>query len=213
MKACCGEAEGQLARARPSDSVAGMTLTAVLLAGGGSRRMGTDKATIVFQGQPLWRRQLELLRGLGPEKIFVSARTAPTWLPVDTELLLDESPSRGPLSGLTKALGRMKTSHLVALAVDMPFMTSEQMQALRDLATLGCGVLPMIGDRAEPLAAIYPREAGDDFAAALGRDDFSLQRLGRGLVQAAKLRAFPVLREEESLYRSVNEPSDWALES
>jgi molybdopterin-guanine dinucleotide biosynthesis protein A len=175
--------------------------------------MGRDKATIVFQGEPLWQRQLDLLRGLRPERIFVSARNELSWLPVDAELLLDESPSRGPLSGLTRALASMRTTHLVALAVDMPFMTSEQMRIIWDLATIGCGVLPMTGDRAEPLAAIYPREAGDDFAAALGSDDFSLQRLSRSLVQAAKLRALPVSREEEWLYRSVNEPSDLALES
>jgi molybdopterin-guanine dinucleotide biosynthesis protein A len=38
-----------------------MTLTAVLLAGGESRRMGRDKAAIVFRGQLLWQRQIELL--------------------------------------------------------------------------------------------------------------------------------------------------------
>ncbi len=190
-----------------------MTLTAVLLAGGGSRRMGRDKATIVFRGQPLWQRQIELLRGLQPEKIFVSARIEPSWLPAETELLLDESPSRGPLSGLTMALERMETSHLAVLAVDMPFMTSGQMQTLWGLVTSGCGVLPMIGDRAEPLAAIYPREAGDELAAALLCDDnYSLQRLTRSLVLAAKLRVLPLSREEDRLYRSVNDPSDLALE-
>ena len=51
-----------------------MTLSAVLLAGGESRRMGRDKATIVFRGQPLWQRQIALLRDLQPEKIFVSVR-------------------------------------------------------------------------------------------------------------------------------------------
>jgi molybdopterin-guanine dinucleotide biosynthesis protein A len=149
-----------------------MTLTAVLLAGGESRRMGRDKATVVFRGQPLWERQIELLRSLQPEKIFVSVRTEPSWLPADTELLLDAPPSRGPLSGLTMALERIETSHLVVLAIDMPFMTNEQMQALWRLATVGCGVLPMIGDRAEPLAAIYPRGASPDFLAALSGGDF-----------------------------------------
>jgi molybdopterin-guanine dinucleotide biosynthesis protein A len=189
-----------------------MTLTAVLLAGGDSVRMGRDKATIVFRGQPLWQRQLELLRGLGPEKIFVSARKELSWLPAETELLLDEPPSRGPLSGLTRALERVQTSHLIALAVDMPFMTSEQMRVLWDQATVGCGVLPMIVERAEPLAAIYPREAGSEFAAALASDDFSLQRLTHSLVQAAKLRVLPISPEEERLYRSVNQPNDLALE-
>jgi len=175
--------------------------------------MGEDKATIVFRRQPLWQRQLELLRGLRPEKIFVSARKEPAWLPHDIELLLDEPPSRGPISGLTRALERMQTSHLVALAVDMPFMTSEQMRVLWNLATISCGVLPMIGKRAEPLAAIYPREAGSDSLAALASDDFSLQRLSHRLVDEDKLRVFKVSQREEGLYQSVNEPGDLPIET
>lgn len=186
-----------------------MSLTAVLLAGGESRRMGRDKATIAFRGQPLWQRQLELLRSLGPEKIFISVPKEPSWLPLETTLLLDEPPSRGPLSGLTQALDRMETSHLVALAVDMPFMTSEQLWVLWNLATVGCGVVPMIGDKAEPLAAIYPREAGGVFRAALAGASFSLQPVGRELVQTGKLRVFQVSEMEVELFRSVNEPGDF----
>ena len=185
-----------------------MTLDAILLAGGESRRMGRDKATLVFRGQPLWQRQIELLRSLHPESIFVSVRREPSWLPPDAELLLDEAPSRGPLSGLTKALERMQTSHLLTLAVDMPFMTGEQMQGLWGLATNGCGVLPMFGERAEPLAAIYPREASADVSAALAGDDFSLQRLCGGLLRGGKLRVFQVAQDDEGLYRSVNERED-----
>jgi molybdopterin-guanine dinucleotide biosynthesis protein A len=205
-----------------------MTLTAVLLAGGESQRMGRDKATIVFHGLPLWQRQINLLRNLRPEKIFVSARKEPSWLPLEAELLLDEPPSRGPLSGLARALERMQTSHLMALAVDMPFMTSEQLQELLSLAAMGCGVLPMIAGRVEPLAAIYPRESSSDFSAALACDDchpsendrqksrsptrsgdFSLQRLGRSLVQAGRLRMFQVSPSKTELYRSVNAPGDF----
>jgi molybdopterin-guanine dinucleotide biosynthesis protein A len=185
------------------------TLTAVLLAGGESRRMGRDKATIVFRGEPLWQRQLELLRALRPEKIFVSVRKEPSWLPLGTELLLDELPFHGPLSGLTRALASVQTSHLAVLAVDMPFMTSEQMHFLWGLAMIGCGILPMIAGRAEPLAAIYPREASGDLFAALAGDNFSLQRLSHSLVQGGKLRVFQVSQRDKELYRSVNEPEDF----
>jgi len=186
-----------------------MTLSAVLLAGGESRRMGRDKATIVFRGAPLWERQLAILRDLQPEKIFVSAREDPPWRPAETELLLDEPPSRGPLSGLTRALARMETTHLVALAVDMPFVTSEQMRLFSGLAASGCGVVPTIGERAEPLAAIYPRESAPDLAAALAGRDFSLQGLVRKLAAAKKVQIVSVSANDEHLYRSVNERGDF----
>ena len=124
-----------------------MTLTAVLLAGGESRRMGTEKATIVFNGEPLWQRQIKLLRHLGPENILVSARAERSWRPADTELVLDQPPSRGPISGLTAALGRTRTSHLMALGVDMPFVTTAQLQDLCRRASAGCGVVPTIEER------------------------------------------------------------------
>ncbi|MEY2520562.1 MAG: molybdenum cofactor guanylyltransferase [Verrucomicrobiota bacterium] len=185
-----------------------MTFSAVLLAGGESRRMGRDKAGIVFHDEPLWRRQLRVLRDLGPEKVFVSARTESSWLSDDTELLLDEPPSRGPLSGLTKALIQMQTSHLLVLAVDMPFVTREQLRLLCGLVTEGSGVVPMIGERMEPLAAIYPREAAPEFIAALAGTDFSLQRLISKLVAAGKMRTFLVPEQDQRLYLSLNEPND-----
>jgi len=189
-----------------------MTLTALLLVGGESRRMGRDKATIEFDGQPLWKRQLEVLREVGPEKIFVSARAFPSWLPDDAELLLDDPPSRGPLNGLTKALPAMRTTHLLALAVDMPFMMSEQLAVLCGLAAEGRGVVPVIGERAEPLAAIYPAAAAVDFATALAGTDFSLQRVIRELAAAEKVRLHAVPVENAHLYRSVNEPDDFKEE-
>jgi molybdenum cofactor guanylyltransferase len=188
-----------------------MTLTALLLAGGESRRMGRDKATIELDGRPLWERQLELLRAVRPEKIFVSARSTPSWLPNDVELLVDDSPSRGPLSGLTRGLAAMRTTHLLVLAVDMPFMTADELGSLWERTTAGCGIVPTIAERAEPLAAIYPAEAATDFQAALAGHDFSLQLVVQKLAAAVKVKLWPVPDARASLYQSVNEPSDFAL--
>jgi molybdopterin-guanine dinucleotide biosynthesis protein A len=184
-----------------------MTFSALLLAGGESRRMGRDKAMLDFGGQPLWERQLELIRALGPEKIFVSARTAPAWLPDNVELLLDDLPSRGPISGVAKALAAIGTTHLVALAVDMPFMTVSELERLLQLVAEDRGVVPLIGGRAEPLAAVYPATAAANFQAALAGSDWSLQPIVRKLDEIGKVGLVPV--QDTSLYRSINEPSDF----
>jgi molybdopterin-guanine dinucleotide biosynthesis protein A len=183
-------------------------LSAVLLAGGESRRMGTDKATIVFRGKPLWQVQLETLRELRPAKILLSARTHPSWRPDDVQFIEDAPPSRGALSGIAASLVKIRTPHLLALAIDMPFMTEKYLRSLCHAIEPGRGIIAQINNRAEPLAAVYPREAEIDFRAALAGSDFSLQNIVRHLVTSGKLRAISVTEEERRLFRNVNNMSD-----
>lgn len=185
-----------------------MSITAVLLAGGESRRMGRDKATLQWRGRPLWECQIEKLRALRPGKILLSARSDVPWRPADVELLLDAPPSRGPLSGLGAALASIETDHLLALAIDMPFMTTEHLRLLCSLATKGMGVIPMIDGNAEPLAAIYPKEARAKFLEALQSNNFSLQPIVGTLIALNMLREMPVSGPARDFYKNINEPRD-----
>ena len=186
-----------------------MNISAVLLAGGESRRMSKDKATLLFRGKPLWQIQLYLLRKLEPAEIFVSARADPAWRPADVQFVADERPSRGPLSGLTATLARIRSSHLLALAIDMPFMSEEHLRYLCNAIGPRRGLLPMIGNRAEPLTAIYPAEVYDSFVAALSGADFSMQTLTNQLVKIGMLRVVRVTEKEQGYYRNLNEPGDF----
>jgi molybdenum cofactor guanylyltransferase len=185
-----------------------MTISAVLLAGGESRRMGQDKATMLFRNAPLWQNQLDLLRKLQPAKIFVSAQTAPPWRPIDIEFVSDDKPSRGPLSGIAAALSRMTSNHLLALAIDMPFMTANYLRGLCEKVQPGLGVVPVIENRFEPLAAVYPREACPEFVNSLRGNDFSLQSLANKLIAAGRLEPVEISAEERPLFRNLNEPAD-----
>lgn len=187
-----------------------MSLNAVLLAGGRSRRMGEEKATLLFRERPLWQNQFDILRKVAPEVIFVSARTDPAWRPGDAEFVADASPSRGPLSGIAAAISRSKSDHLLVLGIDMPFMSSDYLRKLVDRLGRGLGAVPIIDDRAEPLAAIYPRSANVDFANALAGEDFSLQPLIARLIAAGKLESVKVSDEERALFRNLNKPGDLA---
>jgi molybdopterin-guanine dinucleotide biosynthesis protein A len=155
---------------------------------------------------PLWQRQIDLLRALAPIELLVSARHDPAWRPLNAIFVADTPPSRGPLSGLSAALALTKTTHLIALAIDMPAMSETYLRFLSGQIEPGQGVLPMMGGHPEPLAAIYPVEAGPDFSAALAGADFSLRSITARLVEAGKLRAIPVSPDHERFFRNVNDP-------
>jgi len=202
--AACGDCVAALTPLR----FARNDFTAVLLAGGQSRRMGRDKAMFLVRGKPLWQIQLETLRKLQPGEIFVSARIDPPWRPDDVQFFTDIPPSHGPLSGIAASLERMTTTHLLALAIDMPWMSAKYLEFLCAQVERGRGVVPTIAGRAEPLATIYPREAAIEIRNSLKGPDFSLQSLVRALVRAGKLREIFVMQQHKKLFLNVNVPSD-----
>ena len=185
-----------------------MTLTAVLLAGGESRRMGQDKANAHFEGEPLWRRQFRLLRQLQPQELFLSARSDQPWRPPEMRLVLDQLPSRGPMSGIASSLAVIQTSHLLILAVDMPFLLQADLLRLVSLSRDGRGAVPFIENRSEPLAAVYPQAAKDEFVAALMGSTSSLQPVIRRLVDLGQLQRLDLREDDAARYRSLNYPED-----
>jgi molybdopterin-guanine dinucleotide biosynthesis protein A len=186
-----------------------MTLAAVLLAGGESRRMGCDKATLLLDGIPLWHRQIALLRDLSPCEILVSGRRPPAWLPADARFVADAPPSRGPLGGLAAALGAMSATHLLALAVDLPAMSAAHLAVLWRAASPGCGVLPWLEDRAEPLPAIYPAEALPIATGLLAGKDHSVRALAHALIAAGRMTRHLLPAADAALYANCNSPADW----
>jgi molybdenum cofactor guanylyltransferase len=185
-----------------------MTLSAVLLAGGESRRMGIDKAQLIFEGEPLWQRQLRLLRQINAESIFVSAKREPAWLPADVKRLRDEAHSRGPISGISAALARTTTTHILVLAVDMPFIGLDDLLPLLDCTRPGLGVVPVATGLLQPLAAVYSREASSEFSLALSGTDSSVQLVVRRLAQQEMVRFVDVANEYANHFRSLNTPAD-----
>lgn len=184
-----------------------MTLSAVLLAGGDSTRMGRDKATLEWHGVPLWARQLGKLRAL-TSNIFVSTRLAAPWRPDDVKVVFDEAPSRGPLSGITASLALMQTDCLLVLAVDMPFITLSHLKQLCSYAKPGVGAVPVVNGKVEPLAAVYPKRAESIFAEALNGTDHSVQRLVRQLATLELVHEIAITGAAGRFYRSINYPAD-----
>jgi len=96
---------------------------AAILAGGRSRRMGTDKAMVEFRGEPLIARPIAAARAAGLEPVAVAKRA----LPLDVPTWIDSYETSHPLSGLVTALAH---GPVVAIACDQPFVTPELLAEL-----------------------------------------------------------------------------------
>ncbi|MGH8091845.1 MAG: molybdenum cofactor guanylyltransferase [Chthoniobacterales bacterium] len=183
-----------------------MRCSAVLLAGGKSSRMGSDKAFLEFDGKPLWRRQIETLRRLGPEQLMISGPRRTEWNAY--EIVADDVVDAGPLAGVAAALQKCSKPLLAVLAVDLPWMTADFLRSVLALCGDGRGAVPRSAHGFEPLAALYPANCASQAAAALRSGDFSMQNFIRRAIEQGLLVEREISEEETLLFTNLNTPAD-----
>ncbi len=188
-----------------------MSFSAVLLAGGKSSRMGCDKSTLVVDGEPLWRRQLDVLRATGAGEVFISGKTDGAYAGVGVEIVEDERSDSGPLGGIASALRRCGEEWLLVLAVDMPAMTADFLCGLTDAARKGMGVVP-VTDRIQPLAALYPCAALEIAETLLREGRRKMECFVDDLEARSLVRRLDVPVAQWPLFANWNEPGDVAGE-
>ncbi len=131
----------------------------ILLAGGRSRRMGSDKASLAWHGSTLARRAAGLLaRCSEPPVVVVCApgQELPP-LPPWVEVVRDPEPGLGPLAGLATGLRAVEPRAAVAAvcAVDAPLAHPAVMRALLGALGESLAVVPVGDGRPQPLFAVY----------------------------------------------------------
>lgn len=133
-------------------------VTAAVLAGGRSQRMGVDKTMLLFDGEPLVRRVAETVASVCEHVVVVTNRPeamASAGLPAGVRVLTDEVAYQGPLGGLVTALAAAEDEWVLAVAADMPWLEPSVIRTLwaaRDGAQM---VLPVSEKGPEPLLALY----------------------------------------------------------
>ncbi|MBI2354599.1 MAG: molybdenum cofactor guanylyltransferase [Deltaproteobacteria bacterium] len=149
-------------------SLAGVT--GVILAGGRSSRMGSNKALLPYRGGRFIEAIHRLLSGIFAEVILVTNHPEQyEFLPC--RKVSDRYPGLGALAGLHAGLYHGAAEHILAVACDMPYLNSA---LIRRLALLRYGadvVIPEGESGAEPLHAIYGRGCLPFMEEALAADE------------------------------------------
>jgi molybdopterin-guanine dinucleotide biosynthesis protein A len=145
-------------------------ISAVVLAGGRSRRLGMDKSLLRVNGRWLLEQILGAVSALSDDLILVgTSRRQFARLPA--RVVPDDFPGGGPLAGIYSGVKAMRHQRGLFLACDMPFLNLHLLRYMVLLSSDFDVVIPSIEVKTEPLHAIYSQACADPIRASLERKD------------------------------------------
>jgi molybdopterin-guanine dinucleotide biosynthesis protein A len=185
-------------------------VSAFILAGGESSRMGRDKARLELGGVPLILRTAKLVESVAGTPTVIGNPEAYTGF--DLRAIADDWPGAGPLGGIATALRAAAAPWSLIVATDLPYLTREWLEYLiaRSLATPADAVLPMNARGAEPLCAMYHQRAEPAIRKALER---GTRKVTDGLlgmrVETITPAEWNPFDSEGLLFKNMNSPEDY----
>ena len=183
-------------------------MSAVILCGGKSRRMGTDKAMLAAEGTPNAVRLLRALFGEGSPcmDVWLSIGSGESYPAIHAKKVSDRFPECGPMGGLEAALTICREEYLFVTPVDTPFadaqMARELMTYMEDESRQRDAVLVIDGEgRLQTLLGIYHKRVLPTLT----------QRLLDGRREKLRMRDF--LRDLDVVYVKAEELTDGVRKS
>jgi molybdenum cofactor guanylyltransferase len=183
-------------------------VTAFILAGGRSSRMGRDKAFLQLGGRSLLERALEAARAVAAEVRIVGQKEK---FSSHAPVVEDVYPGRGPLAGIHAALRSSGTELNLVLGVDTPFIDARFLHHLIDQASASGAVVtvPRIAGQNQPLCAVYRREfaemAEESLQVGHNKIDSLFEKTSLRIVDEAEMQR---LAFDPGMFDNLNTPED-----
>ncbi|MEZ4768204.1 MAG: molybdenum cofactor guanylyltransferase [Caldilineales bacterium] len=185
-------------------------MSVMVLAGGDSRRMGTNKALLELpSGETLIERVLNTLRPLSDDLLIVS-NTPDLYAHLDARQVSDEFAGAGPLAGLHAGLHAARHDWTFAVACDMPLVDHRLVRFMAVLTEGYDAIVPWVDGELEPLHALYNKRC---LPAITGHLEAGHRRmiafLGDVRVRRVEANEIALFDPEGRSFFNANTPEDW----
>lgn len=174
-------------------------ITGIILAGGKSSRMGTDKGFLSVNGKLFVQHSIDALNPLVSEVITVSDHDA--YDVFKLRRIEDEVKDAGPLAGLYSGLKQSKTEYNLVLSCDIPLITSEILTLLIEAVDESSEVIQIeSNNKTMPLIALYKTTCKDKFYELLKRGERRMQYA----VNQCQVKTIKLNNEHDKFTNNVN---------
>ena len=184
-------------------------VTGVILAGGESRRMGSNKSLLPLAGARFIDQVYRRMDSLFDEVIIVT-NTPDLYKEIPCRKVPDIYYAQGALAGLHSGLAHAKSEKIFAVACDMPFISSAVVKEICAHADHGDLVIPFSSNGHEPLHALYSKTCLPAMEQVL---DAGLKRIITFFdkVEQVELPVSKIRRHdpEEKSFQNINTPEDY----
>ena len=136
-------------------------ITAFILSGGKSSRIGINKSFLLFDGKPRIQILIELLDSIFSD-VVISSNEPKMYEFLNKKIIEDFYPGRGPLAGIHSALSSTTSERNFIISCDMPFISKELIVYLTNYKTVSKILLPKADGRNQPLCGIYSKSVLPD---------------------------------------------------
>jgi molybdopterin-guanine dinucleotide biosynthesis protein A len=185
-----------------------LAMTAAILCGGQSRRMGRAKAFLPYAGTTMLEHRFDSLRDMFSQVVLV-ANDPDAYCHITDDVVKDIIPNRGPLVGILSALLVSSYEHTFVIACDMPLVTTK---LIRHMVRQRHGTDVLVAaheDGIEPLLGVYSRRCVQPLEECIFDGNLKVMDFLKGI--EAKL--FQIKDADGGVlppYFNVNTPQDYS---
>jgi molybdenum cofactor guanylyltransferase len=182
-----------------------MQITGIILAGGQSSRMGTDKAMLQIDEKTLMERAIEICKPICHEILISSNK--PKHENFGFTVIPDEINNCGPIGGIYSCLNKSETDWNLMISVDSVFVPTDFIKFLISKTGVVDAVVPIHKNGKEPLIALYHKNCLTVIQEKLDLKDYKLHHLLDSLhTRFVDVDAW--IKKYPEIFRNFNRPED-----
>lgn len=151
-----------------------MSSCGVILAGGKSSRMGTNKALLTLNDQTVIEHVVLEMQAVS-DRIVIVTNEPKEYQFLNIPMIADRYKQKGPLAGIEAAMYHEQASEFIVAACDMPFIHRDIYRTLYHHLDGYDAVVPIVNNRLQPLSGIYRNKAWSVIREQLDKDQLKLE--------------------------------------